>query len=139
MKPTPKGWPRITAAVFCQDAPRAIDFLCRAFGFEVQVRVDGEDGRVEHSQLAYGDGLVMVGSLRKDGGRPGDLRPRPRILGRPWLRGGGPRGSPLVVHPACPWIAGDLGAQGAGRPAPSTGRPAASQPSMPAGMTFRFP
>jgi uncharacterized glyoxalase superfamily protein PhnB len=84
MKPTPKGWPRLSAAVFYEDAPRAIDWLCRAFGFEVQLRVDGEGGRVAHSQLTVGDdasgvGLVMVASLNRDLGRPGDgLRASPR-------------------------------------------------------------
>ena len=77
MKPTPKGWPRLSAAVFYEDAPKAIDWLCRALGFEVALRVDGEGGRVDHSQLTIGNereglGLVMVGSLRKNGGRPGD-------------------------------------------------------------------
>lgn len=62
MKPTPEGWPRISSALFYDDAGAAIDFLCKAFGFEVRLRVDGENGRVEHSELDYGDGLVMVGS-----------------------------------------------------------------------------
>lgn len=67
MKTTPTGWPRISSAVFYDDAGPAIDWLCKAFGFEVRIRIDGENGRVEHSQLTYGeDGLVMVGS---SGGR----------------------------------------------------------------------
>jgi len=62
MKNTPKGWPRLSAAVFYDDAGPAIDWLCRAFGFEVRLRVDGEGGRIEHSELTFGDGLVMVGT-----------------------------------------------------------------------------
>lgn len=66
MKQPPQGWPRISSAVFYDDAPAAIDFLCKAFGFEVRLRIDGEGGRIEHSELTYGDGagegLVMVGS-----------------------------------------------------------------------------
>jgi uncharacterized glyoxalase superfamily protein PhnB len=82
MKPTPKGWPRISSALFYEDAARAIDWLCKAFGFEVTLRVDAEGGRVVHSQLVLGEGLVMVADLRKDGGRPGDgLRVSPRELG----------------------------------------------------------
>lgn len=61
MKPTPPGWPRITAALFYDDPRAAIDWLCRAFGFEVRLLVEGEGGRVEHSELEYGDGLIMVG------------------------------------------------------------------------------
>ena len=61
MKPPPPGWPRISAGVYYREAARMIDWLCTAFGFEVQVRVDGECGRIEHSELVYGDGLIMVG------------------------------------------------------------------------------
>jgi uncharacterized glyoxalase superfamily protein PhnB len=61
MKQAPKGWPRISSAVFYQDPARAIDWLCTAFGFEVRLKVEGEGGRIEHSELVYGEGLIMVG------------------------------------------------------------------------------
>ncbi|MBA3464083.1 MAG: VOC family protein [Deltaproteobacteria bacterium] len=61
MKPLPKGWPRLSVSVFYQDAAKAIDWLCTAFGFEVRLRVDGEGGRIEHSELVFGDAVVMVG------------------------------------------------------------------------------
>jgi uncharacterized glyoxalase superfamily protein PhnB len=61
MKPTPPGWPRISTALYYENAAEAIDWLCRAFGFEVRLKVEGEGGRIEHSELLYGDGLVMVG------------------------------------------------------------------------------
>lgn len=60
MKPTPPGWPRISTAVYYENAAEAIDWLCRAFGFEVRLKVEGEGGRIEHSELVYGEGLVMV-------------------------------------------------------------------------------
>ena len=66
MKPTPTGWPRITSAVFYRDAARMIDWLCEAFGFAIRLKVVGEDGRIEHSELEFGDGLVMVGQERDD-------------------------------------------------------------------------
>ena len=61
MKPTPKDWPRISSSAFYQDAAAAIDWLCKAFGFEVRLRIEGEGGRIEHSELTYGEGLIMVG------------------------------------------------------------------------------
>ncbi|MCX4247970.1 VOC family protein [Paraliomyxa miuraensis] len=64
MKPTPKDWPRISSAVFYEDPAAAIDWLCTAFGFEVRLKVEGEGGSIVHSELTYGDGLVMVGGLR---------------------------------------------------------------------------
>jgi uncharacterized glyoxalase superfamily protein PhnB len=62
MKDTPKGWPRISSSLFYDDASKAIDWLCRAFGFEVRLRVEGEGGRIVHSELEFGDGLIMIGS-----------------------------------------------------------------------------
>jgi uncharacterized glyoxalase superfamily protein PhnB len=82
MRPPPAGWPRLSSAVFYVDAAAAIDWLCRAFGFTVELRVDGEGGQVEHSQLVLDGGLVMVASFRRELGRPGDgLRVSPREIG----------------------------------------------------------
>jgi uncharacterized glyoxalase superfamily protein PhnB len=69
MKQVPEGWPRISSALFYEDAAAAIDWLCRVFGFEVRLRVEGEGGRIEHSELVYGDGLVMVGEASGKAGR----------------------------------------------------------------------
>jgi uncharacterized glyoxalase superfamily protein PhnB len=60
MKPTPKGWPRISSAVYYNDAAKAIDWLCNAFGFEVRLKIE-EGGRIHHSELVFGEGVVMVG------------------------------------------------------------------------------
>jgi uncharacterized glyoxalase superfamily protein PhnB len=65
MNPTPKGWPRISSAAYYPDANQAIDWLCNAFGFELRLKVPGEDGRVKHSELTYLGGVVMVAD---DGG-----------------------------------------------------------------------
>ena len=65
MKPTPSGWPRISAGLYYRDAAVMIDWLCRAFGFEVRLCVAGEDGRVAHSELTLGDGVIMVGEERR--------------------------------------------------------------------------
>ena len=70
MKPAPKDWPRISSGVYYQDAAAAIDWLCDAFGFSVRLRVEGEGGRIEHSELVYGDGLLMVGQEAPDADRP---------------------------------------------------------------------
>lgn len=69
MQPTPPGWPRISACVVYRDAARMIDWLCEAFGFEVRLKVEGEGGRIEHSELEFGDGLIMVSSERTGSGR----------------------------------------------------------------------
>jgi len=61
MKPTPPGWPRMSQSVYYQDPAAAIDWLCDAFGFEVRLKVEGDAGEIVHSELTYGEGLVMVG------------------------------------------------------------------------------
>ena len=61
MKPTPKNWTRISSALYYRDAAKAIDWLCEAFGFEVRLKIEGEGGKIAHSELMYGtDGLIMV-------------------------------------------------------------------------------
>lgn len=61
MKATPAGWPRISTSIFYLDPAAAIDWLCAAFGFEVRTRIEGAEGRIEHSQLTFGEGMIMVG------------------------------------------------------------------------------
>lgn len=79
MKAPPEGWPRISSAVYYEDAAKAIDWLSQAFGFEVRLKVEGEGGRIEHSELEFGEGLIMVGST---GGRPDrTFCKSPRLLG----------------------------------------------------------
>ena len=65
----PADWPRFTSGLTYRDAAKAIDWLCDAFGFEVRLKVEGERGRIEHSELAYGDGLVMVGQEEPESDR----------------------------------------------------------------------
>lgn len=62
MKNPHPQWPPISSAIFYEDAAAAIDWLCSAFGFEVRLKIEGEGGRVEHSELTFGGGLVMIGS-----------------------------------------------------------------------------
>ena len=81
MKPTPAGWPRISPGVYYRDALAMLDWLPRAFGFTVQVKVV-EEGRLVHSQLTYGDGLVMVGEeLAGEQARFGTQRLSPASAG----------------------------------------------------------
>lgn len=49
-----------------RDAAVAIDWLCKAFGFEKHLVVPGESGRIAHAQLTYGNGMIMLGSARND-------------------------------------------------------------------------
>jgi uncharacterized glyoxalase superfamily protein PhnB len=66
MKPTPPGWPRISPAIYYPDPRAAIDWLCKAFGFEVRLLVEGDGGSVEHSELTLADGLIMVSGVKTE-------------------------------------------------------------------------
>jgi uncharacterized glyoxalase superfamily protein PhnB len=70
MKSTPKGWPRISSAVFYAEPRKAIDWLCKAFGFEVKLLIEGDDGVVHHSELVYGEGMIMVGGVAETSAHP---------------------------------------------------------------------
>jgi uncharacterized glyoxalase superfamily protein PhnB len=57
--------PNRSAAIPClryRDAPAAIEWLCRVFGFEKHLVVPNESGGITHAQLALGGGMIMLGS-----------------------------------------------------------------------------
>ncbi|HEY4772269.1 MAG TPA: VOC family protein [Steroidobacteraceae bacterium] len=80
MKATPPDWPRVSPAIFYDDALGAIDWLCRAFDFEVRIKVLGKDGRLAHSELSYGDGVIMVAQGATSGGASRRVTRSPQSL-----------------------------------------------------------
>ena len=46
-----------------RDAPAAIEWLCRVFGFEKRLVVPGEGTTIAHAELAFGNGMIMLGSV----------------------------------------------------------------------------
>ena len=46
-----------------RDALAAIDWLCGAFGFEKQAVYTDDKGIVQHAQLTFGNGMIMLGSV----------------------------------------------------------------------------
>jgi uncharacterized glyoxalase superfamily protein PhnB len=58
------------------DAPAAIEYICRVFGFTNRFVVTNDQGGVDHSELSLGTGVVMVSSTR-----PEMNRYSPRSLG----------------------------------------------------------
>ncbi|MGB3460383.1 VOC family protein [Rhodanobacter lindaniclasticus] len=49
-----------------RDPHAAIDWLCQAFAFERHAVYENDAGQVEHAQLAYGRGMIMLGGVRHD-------------------------------------------------------------------------
>ena len=47
-----------------RNAPAAIEWLCRVFGLRKNLIVPDDSGGVAHAQLSFGDGMIMLGSVR---------------------------------------------------------------------------
>lgn len=62
----PVDYGDITPTLTYADAPAAIEFLCRAFGFRKRLVVPGPDGTVMHSELTFGNGVIMVSSPKPE-------------------------------------------------------------------------
>ena len=58
----PQETQRIIPYLAYADAPAAIEFLCKAFGFEERYRLPMPDGRLGHAELAYRGNVVMLAS-----------------------------------------------------------------------------
>jgi uncharacterized glyoxalase superfamily protein PhnB len=59
-----KGPTTIIPAMRYRNAPAAIEWLCQAFGFEKHLVVPEENGAIAHAQLTWGNGMMMLGSVR---------------------------------------------------------------------------
>ena len=46
-----------------RDAKAAIGYLCDVLGFEKHAVYEGEDGKVMHAELSFGNGMIMVGPV----------------------------------------------------------------------------
>ena len=64
-----------------RDAPAAIEWLCHAFGFERHLVVPNDDGTIAHAQLSFGNGMIMLGSVRKNETEFGSLMKQPDEVG----------------------------------------------------------
>jgi PhnB protein len=62
------GGPRIAPYLAYADAPAAIEFLCRAFGFEERFRLPMPDGRIGHAEMAYQGHTVLLASAYEEMG-----------------------------------------------------------------------
>ena len=62
----PQGFPRITPYLLYEDCEAALDFLAKAFGFTEDVRIAGQDGKVNHAEMRLGDGVIMMGNPGPD-------------------------------------------------------------------------
>jgi PhnB protein len=71
-KNPPEDMPRITPLIVYEDVGAATDWLVNAFQFTERMRLPGPTGKIVHSELELGDGVVMLGAA---GERPESKTP----------------------------------------------------------------
>ncbi len=71
----PSNVPRVIPCIYYNDIQAAHDWLINAFGFEVHATMMDEEGKLVHSELKMGDGMVMLRIANEDSRRmsPKDL------------------------------------------------------------------
>ena len=84
----------IIPAMRYRDAPAAIDFLCRAFGFAKNAVYANPDGTIAHAQLTLGGGMIMLGSVSNGS-------PYSELIRQPDEIGGAETQSPCIVVEDC--------------------------------------
>lgn len=52
----------LTSALCYRDPRAALKFLEAAFGFELVMLIEDDQGNVAHSEMRFGDNLIMIGS-----------------------------------------------------------------------------
>jgi uncharacterized glyoxalase superfamily protein PhnB len=61
----PEGYPRIAPYLLYEDPSAALDWLARAFGFRERFRHEF-DGLINHAEMEYEDGLIMLACPGRD-------------------------------------------------------------------------
>jgi uncharacterized glyoxalase superfamily protein PhnB len=64
--PETENPPNVFPALYYRDARKAIDWLCRAFGFERHAVYEAPNGGIAHAELKLGPGFVMLGSAKEN-------------------------------------------------------------------------
>jgi uncharacterized glyoxalase superfamily protein PhnB len=77
----PRGYTRIVPYLLYEDPGAALEWLARAFGFRERFRHVVEEGRIDHAEMEFENGLIMLA-------RPGSDYRSPRRLG----------GATVVIH-----------------------------------------
>lgn len=54
--------PSLTSAVSYRDPQAALDWLEKAFGFELFMLIEDADGNLAHSEMRFGNAAIMIGS-----------------------------------------------------------------------------
>lgn len=69
----------VVPCLLYHDAPAMIDWLCKVIGFEKKAIYTDDQGKVMHSELTLGMGMIMVGSTAA----PDDPNPWAQLVKHP--------------------------------------------------------
>jgi uncharacterized glyoxalase superfamily protein PhnB len=58
----PQATAKLTPALIYQDPRAALDWLEKAFGFELAMLIEDGEGNLAHSEMRHGEALIMIGS-----------------------------------------------------------------------------
>src|SRR5262245_51567825 len=61
----PSSGMTVIASMRYRNVPAAIDWLCKAFGFERHLVVTDNTGGVKHATLKFGNGMILVDPVQK--------------------------------------------------------------------------
>lgn len=68
VRPIPKGYSTVTAAMNQTDAAATIAFCKKAFGAKVNIRMKG-GGKIMHAEMQIGDSVVMISDAMREPAR----------------------------------------------------------------------
>lgn len=88
------------------NAPAAIDWLCRVFGFSRNLVIENPDATIAHAQLTLGNGMIMLGSAKNVG-------PHAHLLALPSDLDGRQTGGVYLVVENCEQVYAAVQAAGA--------------------------
>jgi uncharacterized glyoxalase superfamily protein PhnB len=54
----------VISGIQYRNAPEAIEWLCRVFGFTRHAVYPGPNGTIAHAELTLGGGMIMLGSIK---------------------------------------------------------------------------
>ncbi|WP_373515790.1 VOC family protein [Persicitalea sp.] len=81
---------RIIPSLLYNDAEKAIEWLCDAFGFDESFIYQSEDGKIAHAELTYKGSMIMLGSAKS-------VSPFSKLIRQPQDSDGFETQSPYVI------------------------------------------
>lgn len=73
VRPVPRGYSTVTAAMNQTDAAATIEFCKKVFGAKVRIRMKAPGGKIAHAEMQIGDSIVMISDAMRDPARVSGL------------------------------------------------------------------